>query len=68
MTDAKLSRTQRAINAKDERFKKIDAENENSSEKKKVLQEMVLKRKPFQSNIGEKKATRLKSFQLLLIL
>ena len=28
MTDVKLSRTQRAINAKDERYKKIEAENE----------------------------------------
>ena len=41
ISDVKLSRTQRAINAQDQRYKKI--ENEDSSKKQKVLQEMVLK-------------------------
>ena len=57
MTDAKLSRTQRAINAKDQRFKKVDAENKNSSEKKESFtRDGIEALKPFQSNISEEES------------
>ena len=57
MTDIKLSRTQRAINAKDQRFKKIDPENENSSEKKESFtRDGIEALKPFQSNISEEES------------
>ena len=57
MTDIKLSRTQRAINAKDERYKKIEAENENSPEKQKgFTRDGIEALKPFQSNIGEEES------------
>ena len=55
MTDIKLSRTQRAINAKDERYKKI--ENKNGSEKQKgFTRDGIEALKPFQSNIGEEES------------
>ena len=55
--DVKLSRTQRAINAKDQRFKKIDPENENSSEKKESFtRDGIEALKPFQSNISEEES------------
>ena len=57
ITDAKLSRTQRAINAKDQRFKKVDAENKNSSEKKESFtRDGIEALKPFQSNISEEES------------
>ena len=57
MTDVKLSRTQRAVNAKDQRFKKIEAENENSSEKKEgFTRDGIEALKPFQSNISEEES------------
>ena len=57
MTDAKLSRTQRAINAKDQRFKKVDAENKNSSEKKESFtRDGIEALKPFQSNISKEES------------
>ena len=53
--DIKLSRTQRAINAKDQRYKKI--EKENSSEKQKgFTRDGIEALKPFQSNIGEEES------------
>ena len=55
MTDIKLSRTQRAINAKDERYKKI--EDKNGSDKQKgFTRDGIEALKPFQSNIGEEKS------------
>ena len=55
MTDIKLSRTQRAINAKDQRYKKI--ENESGPEKEKGFTRDGLEAlKPFQSNIGEEES------------
>ena len=57
MTDAKLSRTQRAINAKDQRFKKIEAENENSSEKKEgFTRDGIEALKPFQPPASEEES------------
>ncbi len=55
MTDIKLSRTQRAINAKDERYKKI--ETKNGSEKQKgFTSDGIEALRPFQSNIGEEES------------
>jgi hypothetical protein len=55
MTDIKLSRTQRAINAKDERYKKI--ETKNCSEKQKgFTSDGIEALRPFQSNIGEEES------------
>ena len=66
MTDIKLSRTQRAINAKDERYKKIELRMVQKN--KKVLPEMVLKLlNLFSQILAKKKATRLKNSQLPLI-
>ena len=68
MTDIKLSRTQRAINAKDERYKKIELRMRIVQKKKKVLQEMVLKRLSLFSQIlVRKKVIPLRNFQLPLI-
>ncbi len=55
MVDIKLSRTQRAINAKDQRYKKI--ENEGGSEKQKgFTRDGIEALKPFQPNIGEEES------------
>ncbi len=55
MTDIKLSRTQRAINAKDERYKKIEAKN-GSEKQKGFTSDGIEALKPFQSNIGEEES------------
>ena len=55
MTDIKLSRTQRAINAKDERYKKIEGKN-GSDKQKGFTRDGIEALKPFQSNIGEEKS------------
>ena len=55
MTDIKLSRTQRAINAKDERYKKIEAKNV-SEKQKGFTSDGIEALKPFQSNIGEEES------------
>ena len=55
MGDLKLSRTERAIKAKDERYKKITTEN--SSEKKKgFTSDGIEALKPFQSSISEEES------------
>ena len=61
INDIKLSRTQRAINAKDERYKKIDAKNgsekKNGSENQKgFTRDGIEALKPFHSNIGEEES------------
>jgi len=54
-SDIKLSRTQRAINAKDERYKKMP--NEDNSEKQKgFTRDGIEALKPFQSNVGEEES------------
>ena len=55
MTDIKLSRTQRAINAKDERYKKIDSKN-GSEKQEGFTSDGIEALKPFQSNIGEEES------------
>ena len=55
MGEIKLSRTQRAINAKDERYNKIS--NQESSEKKKgFTRDGIEALKPFQSPISEEES------------
>ena len=55
MGEIKLSRTQRAINAKDEKYNKIS--NEESSEKQKgFTRDGIEALKPFQSPIGEEES------------
>ena len=57
VTDVKLSRTQRAVNAKDQRFKKIEAENENSSEKKEgFTRDGIEALKPFQPSVSKEES------------
>ena len=54
--DTKLSRTQRAINAKDERVKKIDDGSQNKSSREENFTRDGLEAiKPFQSVISEEK-------------
>jgi rubrerythrin len=55
MTDIKLSRTQRAINAKDERYKKIEGNN-GSDKQKGFTRDGIEALKPFQPNIGEEES------------
>ena len=55
MADIKLSRTQRAINAKDERYKKIEGKN-GSDKQKGFTRDGIEALKPFQSNIGEEES------------
>ena len=55
MTDIKLSRTQRAINAKDERYKKIEGNN-GSDKQKGFTGDGIEALKPFQPNIGEEES------------
>ena len=55
MTDIKLSRTQRAINAKDERYNKIEAKS-GSEQQKGFTRDGIEALKPFQSNIGEEES------------
>lgn len=55
ISDVKLSRTQRALNAQDQRYKKI--ENEDSSKKQKgFTRDGIEALKPFHSNIGEEES------------
>ena len=55
MVDVKLSRTQRAINAKDQRYK--NEENKGDSEKQKgFTRDGIEALKPFQSNVGEEES------------
>ena len=49
MTDIKLSRTQRAINAKDERYKKIDSKN-GSEKQEGFTSDGIEALKPFQTS------------------
>ena len=54
--DTKLSRTQRAINAKDERIKKVDDGSQNkSSREENFTRDGLEALKPFQSVISEEK-------------
>ena len=54
--DTKLSRTQRAINAKDERIKKVDDGSQNkSSRKENFTRDGLEALKPFQSVVSEEK-------------
>jgi|TARA_B100000035_G_scaffold292984_1_gene282061 hypothetical protein len=54
--DTKLSRTQRAINAKDERIKKVDDRSQNkSSRKENFTRDGLEALKPFQSVVSEEK-------------
>ena len=55
MGDVKLSRTQRAINAKDERYKKIEGNN-GSDKQKGFTRDGIEALKPFQPNIGEEES------------
>ena len=55
MTDIKLSRTQRAINAKDERYKKIEGKN-GSNKQKGFTRDGIEALKPFQPNIGKEES------------
>ena len=55
ITDIKLSRTQRAINAKDERYKKIEGNN-GSDKQKGFTRDGIEALKPFQPNIGEEES------------
>ena len=55
LTDIKLSRTQRAINAKDERYKKIEGNN-GSDKQKGFTRDGIEALKPFQPNIGEEES------------
>ena len=55
IADIKLSRTQRAINAKDERYKKIEGKN-GSDKQKGFTRDGIEALKPFQSNIGEEES------------
>ena len=55
MTDIKLSRTQRAINAKDERYKKIEGNN-GSDKQKGFTRDGIEALKPFQPNIDEEES------------
>jgi hypothetical protein len=54
-TNIKLSRTQRAINAKDERYKKIQTKN-GSEKQKGFTSDGIEALRPFQSNIGEEES------------
>ena len=53
--DEKLSRTQRAINAKDERYKNVKTE-ENLEKKKGFTRDGIEALKPFQSSASEKES------------
>ena len=53
--DVKLSRTQRAINAKEERYKNVKTE-ENLEKKKGFTRDGIEALKPFQSSASEKES------------
>jgi len=55
MGDLKLSRTERAIKAKDERYKKIEGNN-GSDKQKGFTRDGIEALKPFQPNIGEEES------------
>ena len=55
ISDIKLSRTQRAINAKDERYKHMTTE-ENSEKKKGFTRDGIEALKPFQSSVSEEES------------
>ena len=55
VSDIKLSRTQRAINAKDERFNNVEAKS-GSEKQKGFTSDGIEALKPFQSNIGEEES------------
>ena len=55
IADIKLSRTQRAINAKDERYKNMTTE-ENLEKKKGFTRDGIEALKPFQSSVSEEES------------
>ena len=55
IANIKLSRTQRAINAKDERYKNMTTE-ENSEKKKGFTRDGIEALKPFQSAVNEEES------------
>ncbi len=55
MADMKLSRTQRAINAKDERYKNVRTED-NLEEKKGFTSDGIEALKPFQSAVSKEES------------